>query len=27
VFFRNINANRYSPLAERWFTDYYEEKP
>ena len=27
VFFRNMNANRDSPRAEHWFTDYYEEQP
>lgn len=27
VFFRNMNANRDSPRAAHWFTDYYEEQP
>ncbi|HLE55558.1 MAG TPA: hypothetical protein VJB15_00600 [Rhodothermia bacterium] len=27
VFFRNMNANRDSPRAAHWFTDYYEEEP
>lgn len=27
VFFRNMNANRDSPKAEHWFTDYFEEQP